>query len=190
MSTLNLLILHAANPINNIGLSIADAAGNKETPFAFGSGHLSPQKAADPGLVYDASYKDYVMYLCGIGIKDPDKKFKCPRKAVPGYQLNYPSLQVSGLNDTVTVKRTVTNVGSNYGIYFSYISSPSGYLVKIRPAILIFNRLGQMKRFSITIKQNGQILRNTSGYSFGWYSWSDGVHNVSSPVAISLAPTI
>lgn len=170
-----------------MGLPIADAAGKKETPFAFGSGHLSPQKAADPGLIYDASYKDYVMYLCGIGIKDPDKRYKCPRKAVPGYVLNYPSLQVSGLNSTVKVKRTVTNVGNNYGVYFSYISPPSGYSVKIRPSILLFNRLGQKKSFSIRIKPHARIPHNTSEYSFGWYSWSDGVYNVRSPMAISPA---
>ncbi|OWM90910.1 hypothetical protein CDL15_Pgr027397 [Punica granatum] len=180
-------LITTANPMNNIGLPITDAAGNKETPFAFGSGHLSPQKSADPGLLYDASYTDYTMYLCGMGIKDPDKKFKCPRKAVTGYKLNYPSLQVSGLNNSVSVKRTVTNVGRSYGTYFSYVSPPRGYSVKIRPSVLFFDQLGQKKSFTIKIKPKGRILRNTSEYYFGWYSWSDGIHIVRSPMAISPA---
>uniref|UniRef100_A0A7N2LS69 Uncharacterized protein n=1 Tax=Quercus lobata TaxID=97700 RepID=A0A7N2LS69_QUELO len=35
---------------NNLGLPLSDESGNVATPFAYGSGHLRPTKAVDPGL--------------------------------------------------------------------------------------------------------------------------------------------
>ncbi|KAH0717759.1 hypothetical protein KY285_013790 [Solanum tuberosum] len=45
-------------------------------PFQFRGWHFRPSKAADPGLVYDASYQDYLLFLCASGVKDLDKPFK------------------------------------------------------------------------------------------------------------------
>ncbi|KAL3622262.1 hypothetical protein CASFOL_033673 [Castilleja foliolosa] len=48
---------------NNI---ISDMAALNRTanPFVFGSGHVDPERASDPGLIYDISTRDYVDYLC------------------------------------------------------------------------------------------------------------------------------
>ncbi|CAI0476613.1 unnamed protein product [Linum tenue] len=35
--------------------------------FATGSGQVNPNKANDPGLVYDLQPDDYISYLCGLG---------------------------------------------------------------------------------------------------------------------------
>ncbi|KAE8696493.1 Detected protein of confused Function [Hibiscus syriacus] len=35
-------------------------------PFDFGASNFRPVLAADPGLVYDASYEDYLLYLCAV----------------------------------------------------------------------------------------------------------------------------
>lgn len=37
-----------------------------QAEFAYGSGHLNPLKAVNPGLVYNATESDYVKFLCGI----------------------------------------------------------------------------------------------------------------------------
>ena len=34
-------------------------------PFDMGGGHVVPNSALDPGLVYDAGFLDYLAYLCG-----------------------------------------------------------------------------------------------------------------------------
>lgn len=176
--------------MNNLGLPLTDEAGNPATPFAYGSGHFRPTKAADPGLVYDASYNDYLLYCCSIGVTlwDP-KEFKCPKKLPPRYNLNYPSLAIPKLNGTITVTRTVTNVGQARSIYFSSITPPTGFSVEIKPSILRFNRVGQKKSFTITVKPKKKVIlsKSTGGYAFGWFTWSDGFHNVRSPMAVSMA---
>ncbi|GMY22777.1 subtilisin-like protease SBT1.7 [Fagus crenata] len=38
------------------------------TPLDFGAGHINPNKAMDPGLIYDMSLQDYIEFLCGLGV--------------------------------------------------------------------------------------------------------------------------
>lgn len=180
----------AASLLNNVGLPLNEESGNVATPFAYGSGHFHPTKAADPGLVYDASYTDYLLYFCSIGVKNIDPTFKCPTAPPTSINLNYPSLAVSKLNGTVTVKRTVTNVSSGKSIYFFSSKPPVGISVKAYPSILFFDNVGQKKSFTITVKARREILsrhHDKDEYAFGWYTWTDGLHIVRSPVAVSLA---
>jgi hypothetical protein len=40
-------------------------------PFDFGGGHINPDKAADPGLVYHVDATDYTKFFhCTLGSKD------------------------------------------------------------------------------------------------------------------------
>ncbi|CAL9241737.1 unnamed protein product [Arabidopsis halleri] len=171
---------------------IQDTTGLPANPFALGSGHFRPTKAADPGLVYDASYRAYLLYGCSVNITNIDPTFKCPSKIPPGYNHNYPSIAVPNLNKTVTVKRTVTNVGNgnSTSTYLFSAKPPSGVSVKAIPNVLFFNRIGQKQRFKIVIKpQKNQVMNATEKgqYQFGWFSWTDKVHVVRSPIAVSLA---
>ncbi|KAF1870755.1 hypothetical protein Lal_00025623 [Lupinus albus] len=50
-------------PINSIPLIPLRAIS---TPWAHGAGHVDPQKALSPGLVYDASADDYITFLCSL----------------------------------------------------------------------------------------------------------------------------
>ncbi|AED95280.1 Subtilisin-like protease SBT5.6 [Arabidopsis thaliana] len=171
---------------------IQDTTGLPANPFALGSGHFRPTKAADPGLVYDASYRAYLLYGCSVNITNIDPTFKCPSKIPPGYNHNYPSIAVPNLKKTVTVKRTVTNVGTgnSTSTYLFSVKPPSGISVKAIPNILSFNRIGQKQRFKIVIKPlKNQVMNATEKgqYQFGWFSWTDKVHVVRSPIAVSLA---
>ncbi|EOA13084.1 hypothetical protein CARUB_v10026090mg [Capsella rubella] len=178
---------------NDENKPIQDANGLPANPFALGSGHFRPTKAADPGLVYDASYRAYLLYGCSVNLTNIDPTFKCPSKIPPGYNLNYPSISVPNLTKTVTVKRTVTNVGignSTTSTYLFNAKPPSGVSVKAIPNVLSFNRIGQKKRFKIVIKpRTGQVMNATEKgqYQFGWFSWTDSDHVVRSPIAVSLA---
>ncbi|OVA20908.1 Peptidase S8/S53 domain [Macleaya cordata] len=176
---------------NNVGGLLTDASGNPATPFSYGSGHLWPTKAADPGLVYDAAYTDYLLFLCSSGVKNVDPNFNCPKISPSPSNLNYPSLAISKLNGTMTVKRTVTNVGGSRSVYFSTVKPPVGFSVKIFPRILVFSRVGEKKSFTITVTdvRKGDTSKNNmkGEYSFGWYNWGDGVHVVRSPLVVSVA---
>lgn len=174
---------------NNQGNAITDASGTPADPFQFGGGHFRPAKAADPGLVYDASYSDYLLYLCSIGVKNIDSSFNCSKNSRAPVNLNYPSLAVPGLRHSVTAVRTVTNVGSSKNIYFVSVKPPLGISVKIWPPILYFNRVGQKRSFTITVKVASDITGDVEKgkYGFGWYTWSDGIHNVRSPMSVSVA---
>lgn len=176
---------------NNKGQPIADPSGNAATPFAFGSGHFRPAKAANPGLVYNASYADYLLYLCSHeSMKYFDPTFKCPKVIPPSYNLNYPSISISNLNGTVTIKRTVTNVGASNSVYFFSAKPPSGFSVKASPSVLFFDHVGQSRSFTITVKarNSGKAgMHNEGEFAFGWYSWNDNYHNVRSPITVSLA---
>jgi len=190
----NSVLIHlAAGLKNNNGSMITDSDGNPADPFQFGGGHLQPMKAADPGLVYDASYTDYLVYLCSLKVKVPEPSFKCPQVVPKTNDLNHPSLAIAKLNGTITVTRTVTNVGKGGRTYIAHVSPPLGYSVKISPSALVFKHSGQKKRFTITVQesQRGSKINNKGkrkeNYEFGWYTWSDGVHTVRSPMVVSSA---
>lgn len=174
---------------NNKGLPITNADGSIATPFSFGSGHFRPTKAADPGLVYDASYEDYLLYLCSHGFSFTNPVFRCPNKPPSALNLNYPSIAIPNLNGTVIVKRTVTNVGGSKSVYFFSAKPPMGVSVKANPSILFFDHIGQKKSFTITVRLGSETTRQglTKQYVFGWYRWTDGLHLVRSPMAVSFA---
>ena len=175
---------------NNKGKLIADSSGNISNPFQYGSGHFRPAKAADPGLVYDTTHQDYLLYLCSYGYKQVDPKFKCPKVLPPTYDLNYPSVAIPKLNGTISIKRTVTNVGAKNSVYFFSAKPPVGFSVKASPSVLFFDRVGQKRSFTIAVEARnfrGAKKYYKDDYAFGWFTWADTSHYVRSPVAVSLA---
>uniref|UniRef100_A0A7N0REQ8 Subtilisin-like protease n=1 Tax=Kalanchoe fedtschenkoi TaxID=63787 RepID=A0A7N0REQ8_KALFE len=181
-------LMTTAGLMNNKGTELLDPYGKPATPFQFGSGHLVPTQAADPGLVYNTSTTDYLLYLCTI---DPSisAPFQCPDKIPSANNLNYPSVAFPRLNGTATVTRTVTNVGGRgRSVYFLTIRQPKGFKIKISPSVLAFKKIGESKSFSVTVEVKGDAPPRPSGeYEFGWFTWSDKVHNVRSPIAIAMA---
>ncbi|CAH2046284.1 unnamed protein product [Thlaspi arvense] len=178
---------------NEANEAIKDYDGYPADPFALGSGHFRPTKAAYPGLVYDASYQSYLLYCCSLGLTEIDPTFQCPTKVPPAYNLNYPSISIPYLAGTVTVTRTVTCVGvtgnSTLSTYYFSAQPPFGVSVKAEPDVLVFDRIGQKKQFNIILQTQryeytGEAREDR--YRFGWFSWTDGNHVVRSPIAVSL----
>ena len=54
-------------------------------PFDFGGGHIVPNLAVDPGLVYDAGSDDYDAFACGAGIAAVSVE-RCAQLAPTGFQ--------------------------------------------------------------------------------------------------------
>ncbi|KAG8385365.1 hypothetical protein BUALT_Bualt03G0035500 [Buddleja alternifolia] len=180
-------LMTTATQTNNMGLPITDGTGNTAaTPFHYGSGHFQPGKAVDPGLIYDSNYTDYLLYLCGYNssiVQNLDPSFTCLDDPPSPYDLNYPSVAVSNINGAgVSVKRTATNVGDAMSVYKVSVEAPVGYTVEISPNTMNFTSVGQIESFSVLIKHEDAVQK---GYSFGSYTWSDGIHIVKSPIIVS-----
>lgn len=163
------------------------AETNPEAEFGYGSGHINPVKAINPGLIYDAGEEDYVRFLCGQGysnkqlrlVKGDDSSCsEVTKEAV--WNLNYPSLGLSvrsGHSITRVFHRIVTNVESPESSYKAIVKAPNGLKIKVTPKALRFKYVGQIKSFVVTVKAK---LGETA--ISGALIWDDGEHQVRSPV--------
>uniref|UniRef100_A0A0A9GZV2 Subtilisin-like protease fibronectin type-III domain-containing protein n=1 Tax=Arundo donax TaxID=35708 RepID=A0A0A9GZV2_ARUDO len=158
--------------------------GSVAGPMDFGSGHIRPMHALDPGLVYDASYQEYLLFACAGAGAQLDRSIPCPARPPAPYQLNHPSVVVHSLNGSVTVHRTVTNVGGNEARYSVAVVEPVGVSVKVSPRRLSFARTGEKKAFKIKMEAKG---RSSGKFLAGSYAWGDGVHVVRSPIVVLVA---
>ena len=67
-------------------------------PFSRGAGDIWPNKAMNPGLVYDLCLNDYLDYLCAGGCIEtviqefPDHPHECPKTNNSVLSFNYPSI--------------------------------------------------------------------------------------------------
>ncbi|KAK8350177.1 hypothetical protein E1A91_A06G180400v1 [Gossypium mustelinum] len=163
---------------------------NMEAEFAYGSGHLNPLKAANPGLVYDANETDYINFLCGQGyatrliqLLSKDNS-TCPKDTNGTVsELNYPSfgLSTSPLKPfSRTFKRTATNVGSPTAVYRANLSFPTGTLkIRVNPDVLSFTSVGQKLSFEVIVE--GTMDKAMMS---GALVWDDGEHKVRSPIVV------
>jgi hypothetical protein len=87
-------------------------AQNGLLPWSQGAGHVDPNKATNPGLVYDAGKADYVAYQCKVNKAAVSPASDCTTFGTldETYNLNLPSITVGSVQGNVTVRRKVTNV--------------------------------------------------------------------------------
>ncbi|CAN6251110.1 unnamed protein product [Urochloa humidicola] len=174
-------IMTTASVTDRFGMPIqAEATPRKlADPFDFGGGHINSDKAADPGLVYDVDARDYAKtFDCTLGSDD-----QCDKYTGQLYQLNLPSIAVSNLKDSVTVSRTVTNVGEEYVTYRAVVEAPAGVDVSVEPSVIRFNGGGSKKAtFRVTMKARQWVQGR---YTFGSLTWLDGsAQSVRIPIAV------
>ncbi|GLU22477.1 hypothetical protein SLE2022_385490 [Rubroshorea leprosula] len=191
-------LMTTAYTIDNSGNSIKDLATSDEsTPFVHGAGHVDPNRALHPGLVYDINANDYVAFLCSIGydsslisvfLREPASANVCDGKLSSPGSLNYPSFSVVFGSDTnvVRYKRTVKNVGSLAdAVYEVRVNAPPGIEISVWPSKLVFSSENEALSYEVEFRSGGEIgLSDVEGQKFGWIQWCDGVHQVRSPVAV------
>jgi hypothetical protein len=147
-------------------------------PFDFGGGHMNPDKAADPGLVYDVDAMEYNNFSnCTMGWVDGCQSYQ------QLLNLNLPSIAVPDLKNQVSVWRTITNVGPVEATYRADVEAPAGVAVSVEPSVITFAAGGDKSmtfKLTFTAKQRVQ-----GGYTFGSLTWSDqSVYSVRIPIAI------
>ncbi|KAI4357288.1 hypothetical protein L6164_001249 [Bauhinia variegata] len=187
-ATIQSAIMTTATTVDDSGRPILDSFYEKATPFDYGAGHIQPNLAMDPGLVYDLDIVDYLSFLCTSGYNEVAifalarrQPFACSQ-SYNSADFNYPSITVLDLEkNSVIASRTVTNVGSP-GTYKVYVKVPKGISVSIEPSSLTFNKVGEKKTFKVILQS--KVVAKHGGYLFGELWWSDGKHKVRSPIVV------
>jgi hypothetical protein len=154
--------------------------------FRQGAGHVQPNNAADPGLVFDSNFNDWLGFLCGTAINP----INCTADGIPVLDpsdLNTPSIAVGSLVGSRTITRRVTNVSDGSATYRPSITGMAGFNVAFSPSSITLAR-GQTKSFSVTFTRTTAALNSYTG---GQLTLSGGTskkerdqHNVRVPVVI------
>jgi hypothetical protein len=155
-------------------------AQNGLLPWAQGAGHIDPQKAADPGLIYNAGKNDWVKYQCKVNKAAVTPASDCTNIGTldETYNLNLPSITVGTVTGSVIVSRNVTNVGATSATYTAAVTPPPGFNTTVSPSTLALAP-GETKSFTVTIAGAGAA---EGVWQFGQLVWSDGTHSVRSPI--------
>ncbi|XP_057502029.1 subtilisin-like protease SBT1.7 [Actinidia eriantha] len=168
------------------------------TPISVGSGHVNPQLATDPGLIYDADISDYTKFLCSLNYtKEQMKVFVDGPSTCSSYfsspgDLNYPSFCVvfKPKNYVIELKRTVTNVAEvlpeRYKVRIVNARAEK-FAVSVEPRDLIFERSYEKQSYRVKFKSN-YVFDNSSSIVeqmvFGSISWESDRHIVRSPFTV------
>ncbi|WZY75535.1 hypothetical protein YC2023_021919 [Brassica napus] len=170
----------------------ASDTGVASTEFAYGAGHVDPIAALNPGLVYELDKADHITFLCGLNYTSKTLKLitgeavTCTGNTLPR-NLNYPSMsaKLSETNSsfTVTFNRTVTNLGTPNSTYKSQIVLNHGtkLSVKVSPDVLFMKSVNEKQSFTVTVSGDNIDPKLPSSASL---IWSDGTHNVRSPIVV------
>ncbi|OMO76502.1 hypothetical protein COLO4_25545 [Corchorus olitorius] len=172
---------------------------NKDVEFAYGSGHVNPVKAVNPGLIYDADEIDYIKFLCGQGygtrfLELVTRDNTTCSEATNGtvWDLNYPSFALytsDSTNVSRVFKRTVTNVGSAMSEYRANVTLEAGTLkIKVNPSVLSFTSLGQKLSYTLTIE--GTTDRSIVSASLVWDDVGGRMQHSPNLVPLTANPTI
>ncbi|XP_022715362.1 subtilisin-like protease SBT1.5 [Durio zibethinus] len=194
-------LMTTAYTVDNRGETMLDeSSGNTSTVLDFGSGHVHPTKAMDPGLVYDITLMDYVDFLCNSNYTNNNiqvitrRNADCSGAKRAGHigNLNYPSFsavfQQYGKHKMSThFIRQVTNVGDPNSVYKVTIRPPSGTVVTVEPEQLVFRRVGQKLNFLVRVQAMAvKLSPGSTSMKSGSIVWSDGKHNVTSPLIVTM----
>jgi hypothetical protein len=145
--------------------------------FRQGAGHVKPNSAADPGLVFDSGFADWLGFLCGTQLPTSF----CADAGVPVLDpsnLNVASIAIGDLAGVQTVTRKVTNVGKSAATYTSSVVGMTGIDVLVSPASLTLAK-GETKSFTVRFTRTTAAL---NAYVGGQLTWTDGTHNVRIPL--------
>ena len=202
------MLLPTATIVTNQNKPI-QTVGSIASPFNMGSGHINPNSASDPGLVYPIDSSEYYNFLCS-----PDSGLGSPSSSAdPSLFCNsYPSTRALDLNlpsisfykvkvgRVVATKRKLRNVGAA-STYTLYITQPAGATLKVIPNKLTFKK-GASSSYTVSVTANrasskvsqalltkstgGSAIQANIAWTFGAILWVDNLgHKVRIPVAVN-----
>ncbi|WCJ31173.1 Subtilisin-like protease [Euphorbia peplus] len=183
---------------DNTQSPIKDAGNNdlQASPLDIGSGHISPLKSLDPGLIYDATEEGYINLLCAMSYTKKQiemiTKYTNPNCVNKSLDVNYPSFIAyfdSGSEGKIEFRRSVTNVGDGVSSYSAKVTGMSGINVTVEPEKLVFKKMNEKVSYKLSLEIEGAKLEE--GVVHGSLRWvhDGGKYNVRSPIVVTnLAP--
>ncbi|XP_033513589.1 subtilisin-like protease SBT3 [Nicotiana tomentosiformis] len=197
-SAIRSAMMTTANPLDNTDKPIKTPdymVKRDATSLAMGAGLVDPNRAVDPGLIYDATPQDYVNLLCSMNltveqfktIARSSAKHNCSN---PSNDINYPSfIALFSPYGNYTwleqkFKRTVTNVGAAAATYKVKVRAPKNSTISISPQTLVFEKKYQKQDYSLTIRYKGVAEDQAQSGSITWVE-ENGHHTVRSPIVVA-----
>ncbi len=158
---------------------VLDVTSTANKIFRQGAGHVRPNSAADPGLVYDSGLIDWRGFLrsqklCTFCFGS------APAPVFDPSDYNSPSIAIGDLAGVQTVTRRVTNVGAGSATYTPTVTGMTGISTIVSPSSLTLSP-GQTGSFSVAFTTTTATL---NAYVGGQLTWSDGTHNVRIPLVV------
>ena len=158
---------------------VLDPVSTTTRIFRQGAGHVAPNSAADPGLVFDAGLIDWRGFLRSQGLCT----FCFGSSPAPVFDpsdYNSASISIGALAGIQTVTRRVTNVGGSAATYTPSVTGMSGITTVVSPATLNI-AAGATATFTVQFTTAGATL---NAYTGGQLTWTDGTHNVRIPLVV------
>jgi hypothetical protein len=147
--------------------------------FRQGAGHVRPNAAANPGLVFDSGFDDWRGFLrsqrlCTFCFGT------VPAPVFDPSDLNGASIAIGDMAGIQTVTRRVTNVGDSAATYNASITGLAGIAAVVSPPSLTLAR-GETKAFTVAFTRT---TATANAYTGGQLTWNDGTHAVRIPMVV------
>jgi subtilisin family serine protease len=146
--------------------------------FRQGAGHVRPNSAANPGLVFDSGFNDWLAFLCGTGQLTASY---CPAIRIDPSNLNVPSIAIGDMPGTQTVTRSVTNVSGASLTVSASVSGLAGIKAVVSPASMTL-AAGKTGKFTVSFTNESAPPGDYVGGKLTWTN-SSGV-SVRSPIVV------
>ncbi|XP_022879899.1 subtilisin-like protease SBT1.9 [Olea europaea var. sylvestris] len=188
-------MMTTANPLDNTQKPIKDMGNDYQvaTPLDMGAGQVDPNRALDPGLIYDATRQDYVNFVCALNFTREQTQtivrssYSCSNSSL---DLNYPSFialydieeKRSALNQKF--HRTVTNVGDGVATYKVKVKRPKDSTITVSPETLVFQKKYEKRSYSVSIHYRSYSRTVINDGSLTWVD-ENGKHSVRSPIVVT-----
>ncbi|MCD9640298.1 Subtilisin-like protease sbt3 [Datura stramonium] len=196
-SAIRSAMMTTANHLDSSQKPIREDDNMVATPLGIGAGHVNPNGALDPGLVYDATPQDYINLICSLNFTE--EQFKTFARSSANYDncsnpsadLNYPSFiafysfSEEGNYTWLEQKfrRTLTNVGKGGATYRVKIETPKNSTISVSPQTLVFKEKNEKQSYTLTIRYIGDDNASKVG-SITWVE-KNGSHSVRSPIVVT-----
>jgi len=141
------------------GYDVLDNTSEATRIFRQGAGHVKPNSALDPGLVFDHGFLDWLAMLCGTtnGVSAGTcNALRSLGFSTDSSNLNVASIAIGDMAGVQTVMRRVTNVSNQAETYTASYTGLTGIAVTL-PGALTVNR-GATESFEVSFKTDGAPL--------------------------------